>query len=111
MGVNEPDIQLDWGQLAIYETYPRRIPELWAGRPVILFGRYAAGDKTEIALSGTAEGQPLTYTLNVTLPDANPTHDVLAKVWARKKIEDLSAQMFYADTPEVIEEITRIALD
>ena len=105
------DIQMDWGQLAVYETYPRRIPELWAGRPVILFGRYAAGGKTEITLSGTAEGQPLTYTLNVTLPDADPTHDVLAKVWARKKIEDLSGQTFYADTPEVIEEITRIALD
>ena len=105
------DIQMDWGQLAVYETYPRRIPELWAGRPVILFGRYAAGGTTEITLSGTAEGQPLTYTLNVTLPDADPTHDVLAKVWARKKIEDLSGQTFHADTPEVIEEITRIALD
>ena len=104
-------IQVDWQQLSVYETYPRRIPELWAGRPVILFGRYAAGGKTEITLSGTAEGKPLTYTLDVTLPDADPTHDVLAKVWARKKIEDLSAQMFYADIPEVIEEITRIALD
>ena len=104
-------IQIDWKQLAVYETYPRRIPELWAGRPVILFGRYAAGGKTEIALSGTAEEQPITYTLEVTLPDTDSTHDVLAKVWARKKIEDLSAQMLYADTPEVIEEITRIALD
>ena len=66
------DIQIDWRQLAIYETYPRRIPELWAGRPVILFGRYAAGGKTEIALSGTAEGQPLTYTLDVTLPMPTP---------------------------------------
>ena len=105
------NIQLDWNDLPIYETYPRRIPELWAGRPVILFGRYAAGDRTEITLSGTAEGKPLTYTLDVTLPDEKPTHDVLAKVWARKKIEDLSAQMYHEDTPEVIEEITRVALD
>ena len=104
-------IQIDWKQLAVYETYPRRIPELWAGRPVIVFGRYAAGGKTEIALSGRAEGKPLTYTLDVTLPDAEPGHGVLAKVWAGKKIEDLSTQMYFADTPEVVEEITRIALD
>lgn len=104
-------IQIDWQPLAVYETYPRRIPELWAGRPVILFGRYAAGGKTEITLSGTAEGEPLDYTVDVTLPDAEPAHDVLAKVWARKKIEDLSAQMYHADTPEVVEEIARIALD
>ena len=105
------DIQIDWGQLTVYETYPRRIPELWAGGPVILFGRYAAGGKTEITLSGTAEGTPLMYPLAVTLPDTDPAHDVLAKVWARKKIEDLSTQMYHADTPEVVEEITRIALD
>ena len=105
------NIQLDWNDLPIYETYPRRIPELWAGRPVIVFGRYAAGDRTEITLSGTAEGKPLTYKLDVTLPDAEPGHDVLAQVWARKKIEDLSAQMYHEDTPEIIEEITRIALD
>ena len=105
------DIQIDWGQLSVYETYPRRIPELWAGSPMILFGRYAAGGETEITLSGTAEGTPLTYPLEVTLPDADPTHDVLAKVWARKKIEDLSAQMDDTETPEVIEEITRIVLD
>ena len=105
------DLQIDWKQLAVYETYPRRIPELWADGPVILFGRYAAGGKTEITLSGTADGTPVTYPLEVTLPDADPTHDVLAKVWARKKIEDLSAQMSHTDTPEVVEEITRIALD
>ena len=105
------DIQIDWGPLAVYETYPRQVPELWAGSPMLLFGRYAAGGSTEIEVAGTAEGNPLTYALDVTLPDADPTHDVLAKVWARKKIADLSAQMYYADTPEVIEEITRIALD
>ena len=105
------DLQIDWQQLTVYETYPRRIPELWAGSPVILFGRYAAGGKTEITLSGTAEGKPLTYPLAVTLPDTDPTHDVLAKVWARKKIGDLSAQMYSEDMPEVVEEITRIALD
>ena len=105
------NIQLEWSDLPVYETYPRRIPELWAGRPLIVFGRYAAGGRTELEVSGTAEGEPLTYRLDVNLPDAEPAHDVLAKVWARKKIEDLSVQVSYEDTPEVVEEITRIALD
>ena len=103
-------IQIDWNELSVYETYPRRIPELWPGRPVIMFGRYAAGGSREIRLSGSAEGKPLKYKLHVTLPDAQPAHDVLSKVWARKKIEDLSAQLYAADAPEIIEEITNIAL-
>ena len=104
-------IQIDWNDLSVYETYPRRIPELWAGRPVIMFGRYGAGGSQKIELSGSAEGKPLKYKLHVTLPDTQPTHDVLSKVWARKKIEDLSAQLYTTDLPEVIEEITSIALN
>ena len=103
-------IQIDWNELPVYEIFPRRIPELWAGRPVILFGRYADGGQTQIKLSGVAEGKPLSYALDVALPHAQPEHGVLSKTWARKKIEDISAQMFYADTPEVIEEITQVAL-
>ena len=104
------NIQIDWDELPVYEIFPRRIPELWAGRPVILFGRYADGGKTRLKLSGVAEGKPLSYSLDVTLPRAQPAHGVLSKMWARKKIEDISAQMFYADTPEVVEEITQVAL-
>lgn len=103
-------IQIDWNGLSVYETHPRRIPELWAGRPVIMFGRYAAGGSKKIELSGSAEGKPLKYKLHVTLPDTQPTHDVLSKAWARKKIEDISAQLHAADVPEIIEEITNIAL-
>lgn len=105
-------IAIDWKGLPVFETYPRRIPELWAGRPVILFGRYQDGGKAKIRLSGVAEGKPISYQLDVSLPSGEePCHDVLAKVWARNKIEDLSAQMFYADVPEVVEEITQVALD
>ena len=103
-------IQIDWNGLSVYETYPRRIPELWAGRPVLMFGRYGAGGSEKIELSGSAEGKPLKYKLHVTLPDTQPAHDVLSKVWARKKIEDISAQLYAANAPEIIEEITNIAL-
>ncbi len=104
-------IQIDWKGLSVYETYPRRIPELWAGRPVIMFGRYGAGGSKKIELSGSAEGKSVKYNLHVTLPETEPTRDVLSKVWARKKIEDLSAQLYAADASEIIEEITDIALN
>ena len=103
-------IQINWNELPVHEIFPRRIPELWAGRPIILYGRFANGGKSRLELSGTAEGKPLSYSLNVTLPNVNSEHNVLSTVWARKKIEDISAQMYYADTPEVVEEITQVAL-
>ncbi|MEW6355963.1 MAG: VIT domain-containing protein [Planctomycetota bacterium] len=104
------NVRIDWARLPVYETYPVRIPELWAGRPVILYGRYEDAGKADITISGAAEGKPLRYTLPVEFPAQNPDHEVLTKVWARQKIEDLSAMAYYGDDPAVVEEITEIAL-
>ena len=102
------DIQIDWKHLPVYETYPRHIPELWGDRPIVVFGKYADSDSAEIKVSGVAEGKPVTYTRNVTLPDITPIDEALTKVWARKKIADLSSQR---SASAVAEECTRIALD
>jgi len=104
-------INIDWGRLGIAETYPAKIPELWAGRPVILFGRYTGGGATEIKVNGVVEGEAVSWPLQVALPENQPSHDVLAKVWARKKIEDLMQQTYYTGSPAVEEEVTAIALD
>ena len=104
-------IRIDWGGLGVHETFPAKIPELWAGRPVILFGRYAGGGKAEIALSGLIEGEPASWKLTVNLPRVQGEHDVLAKVWARNKIEDLMQQTYYAGSPAIEETVTGIALN
>lgn len=105
------DVAIDWGDFDVAETYPTRIPELWAGRPVVLFGRYRDGGRGEITVKGTVEGDPVSWPLQVRLPDDQPEHDVLAKVWARHKIENLMHQSFYAGSPAVEEEVTSLALD
>ncbi|MBN1918501.1 MAG: VWA domain-containing protein [Verrucomicrobia bacterium] len=105
------NIKIDWKSLPVFDTYPAKVPELWAGRPVIVYGRYEAGGATTIELNGTIEGEPQTYKLKVTLADKEPAHDVLAKVWARQKIEDLSAQVFYGDDAALVEEVTVVALN
>jgi hypothetical protein len=104
-------IKIDWGNLNVSETYPAKIPELWAGRPVIVHGRYAGGGDTELTVSGVVEGEDVSWPLKVTLPNEQKDHDALAKVWARQKIEDLMQQSFYQGSPAVEEEVTSIALD
>jgi len=103
-------IKIDWGTLKVFETYPARIPELWAGRPVILFGLYEPGE-SDIILSGLAEGAPVSWPLHVKFPANAKKHDVLAKVWARQKIEELMHTTYYAGSPEVEEMVTSIALE
>jgi Ca-activated chloride channel homolog len=111
-------VKIDWGDLQVAETYPAKIPELWAGRPVIVFGRYATEGQrdesvlvSEIKISGSVEGEDVSWPLSVELPLAQKEHDVLAKVWARQKIEDLMQQTYYHGSPAIEEMVTGIALD
>ncbi len=103
-------IKIDWGGLDVFETYPAKVPELWAGRPVVLFGRYQLGGKATIRVNGNVEGEAASFPVEVTLPRAEEAHEVLAKVWARQKIEELSAQDM-VEASAVADEITQIALD
>jgi len=106
------NISIEWNGLDACDVFPRRIPELWAGRPVVIYGRYYVGGQAEIMVNGTAEGQPVSFSLDVNLPhEAKPEHAALNKIWARRKIEDLSQQMYYGDDPSIIEEITNLALE
>ncbi len=102
-------VSIDWRGLDVVETYPAKIPELWAGRPVILFGRYRGAGDAAVSVSGVVEGESVSWPLQVKLPESEVAHDVLAKVWARQKIEDLMQQSFYAGSPEVEEVVTALA--
>jgi len=105
-------VTIDWGDLKVWETYPARIPELWAGRPIVLLGRYEPGSARDtITVRGKVEGEPAAWPLAVHLPVREVRHDVLAKVWARRKIEELMHTTFYAGSPEVEEAVTQVALE
>jgi Ca-activated chloride channel family protein len=104
-------VRVDWSDLKVSETYPAKIPELWAGRPVIIYGRYASGGPARITVSGSVEGEPVSWPLNVELPAERRDSDVLAKVRARQKVEDLMQQTYYAGSPAIEEMVTAIALD
>jgi|GEM_PF-349791 len=104
------NIRIDWNSLGVYDIYPMRVPELWAGRPVVLHGKFYEAGRDVIMINGLIEGKPVSYPLEVALPDAEAAHNVLAPVWARKKIEDLSYQMMGSEVQELVDEITDTAL-
>ncbi|HVX10152.1 MAG TPA: VIT domain-containing protein [Pirellulales bacterium] len=103
-------VHIDYGALRVSQTFPARLPELWSGSPVVVYGRYAASGDTVLTVNGEVEGKPTSWQVAVKAPHEEPAHDVLAKVWARQKIEDLMQQTYYQGSPAVEEEVTGLAL-
>ncbi len=87
------DIGVDWGGLPVADVYPRRLPDLFAAKPLVMIGRYTSGGRGIVRLQGTAaNGQTLTREIEIDLPNAEPRHDALASLWARQRIDELTAQ-------------------
>ncbi len=83
------DISIDWAGLPVLDVYPARIPDLFSAKPLVLSGRYTRPASGTIRLRGRIAGRAFTRDIKVSLPAAEPRHDVLASLWARRKVDDL----------------------
>ncbi|HVF31103.1 MAG TPA: TonB family protein [Pyrinomonadaceae bacterium] len=83
------DISIDWGSLRVSDVYPKRIPDLFDAKPIVLAGRYGMPGAGKIRLRGNVGGMPFEREIEINLPAEESTHDSLATIWARNKIEDL----------------------
>lgn len=105
------DLAVDWGTLDVSEVYPRELPDLFVGRPVILTGRFRGEGETRVRVSGNAAGEQDEITVTANLDEAAATHRGLPGVWARMKIADLADQSAYTPDADLGEQIKKVALD
>ena len=86
------DITLEWNGLPVKEIYPALIPDVFAAKPVVLYGRYTSAANGTITLRGHRGGAPYEKQIQVELTQMRKEHDVLGSLWARQKIEHLMSQ-------------------
>ncbi len=110
------DIALEWSGTPVTDIYPRRIPDLFSAEPIAICGRYAGSGYAALRLRGRSGSRDFLRDIPIYLPGRAPQHDVLAKLWARRRIEALMAEDYKgiqngSPRAEVREAITRLGLD
>ncbi|MHC4363670.1 MAG: vWA domain-containing protein [Planctomycetota bacterium] len=105
------DVSIEWGDMEVTDVYPRRIPDLFVGRPVIITGRFTGQGSTTIYVTGKVGDMTQDIAIPVDLADTQAAHPGIACVWARKRIEDLANQTTYDGNPDLPEEIKQVALE
>ena len=110
------DLAVDWDGLDVSDIYPKRLPDLFSAKPVVLTGRYTTPGKGTIRLRGKVSGRSVVRNIPVDLPGFAPEHDVLASLWARTKIAELMAKDYTgiqqgSPRTAVREAITQLGLD
>jgi Ca-activated chloride channel homolog len=110
------DIEIDWAGLPVADVYPKRLPDLFSVKPLILTGRYTSSAQGVIRLRGNLAGQNFAKEIPVELPESQTEHDSMATLWARTRIDDLMSQDYAGiqnddPQPDVREAITQLGLE
>lgn len=102
---------------AVRDVYPRVVPDLFAGRPVVVHGRYDRGGPARVTVSGRVRGREWSRTLDVVLPQGDTAtatdpmrRDALPSLWARARVKHLSRAMLLGEVPALRDEVTSLGL-
>ena len=103
------DIEIDWGGLRVSDLTPEVIPDVYAGQPIAISGRYSGSGTREIRVNARIAGREVTTPIAVDFPRQEQRKGV-AYLWARRRIKELASRDFNKNGKEIEEGITELGL-
>lgn len=104
------DVSIDWGGLAVTDVYPRRLPDLFADRPLRVAAHFTSAGRGTVTVHGRIAGRAFSQPVDVVLAPSGEARPELTSLWARARVADLTTAMTLAETPALVEEVTQIGL-
>ncbi|KJS31978.1 MAG: Vault protein inter-alpha-trypsin domain-containing protein [Desulfatitalea sp. BRH_c12] len=104
------DIRVSCEDFETYDVEPRAIPDLFAGRPIVVFGKWRGKKSGTITITGTTGAQQYARTFSVADAVTSENHMPLRYLWARTRLMRLSDFPDSGDQDEVAREITSLGL-
>ena len=110
------DLQLDFGDITVYDLYPNPLPDLFSGSQVIVVGRYKGAGFVNVELKGQVNGQTQVFDFPEQrfAGDSRSSKDVfetLPRLWATRKIGHLLNQIrLNGPDEETIEQVVKLSI-
>ena len=105
------DLELDGGPNRLIELYPTRLPDVFAGQELVLFGRFTGEGLGQISVDGMRAGSALEFTTELRFPHASVANSYIPRLWASRKLGHLERQLWTeGETADLIRRIRDLAL-
>jgi len=106
------DLELDFGDLAVYDLYPSPLPDLFLGSQILVVGRYREGGVTDVTLTGKVDGKTQTFRYpDQAFRGGEGQQDAIPRLWATRKIGYLLNQIrLNGANQEYIDQIVKLSI-
>jgi len=104
------DISIDFGDMIVKEIYPVKMPDLFYGSQIAVFGRYDGWGSETIILKGKVNDIKKELRYETYFPNENDENDFLSVLWARRKVGYLMDEIrLNGENKELVVEIVNLA--
>jgi len=104
------DIDVRFAGFDVYDVEPGKIPDLFASRPIVVFGKWRGAIGGSIEISGHTGRGKFQTSIPVVPASADQSHAALRHLWARTRIANLSDFGPATPSQDRISEITSLGL-
>jgi Ca-activated chloride channel family protein len=103
-------IKVDFGKFNVYDVEPLSIPDVFAERPVILFGKWRGKPVGQIVLNGLTSSGPYVDKIDIRKEKPLKSNSALQYLWARHRITLLSDYNLLHKDDARVNEVTQLGL-
>ncbi len=104
------NVHVSYQGFDVYDVEPEAQPDLFAERPVVLFGKWRGTKQGQIEVTGRTARGTFVKVLDVKDSASRPEHEALPQLWARTRIARLSDFNFRRNDEEARNEVTMLGL-
>ncbi len=106
--LSNPSIEIEGVKMR--ELHPRKLPDLFAGEQITLFGRYKGKGDHAIRLAGEVNGEKREFVYEATFPKKATEADFIPRLWATRRIGFLLDEIrLHGENSELREEVVALS--
>ncbi len=102
------NLRFEVKDVEIYDIEPKKLPNLFHGMPIRIYGRYKSGGTGQITLSAEIQGRPIKTTAQLSFPKKDESNPEIERIWAWHKMRTIQDTMPSGTDQRGIDEIVRL---
>jgi Ca-activated chloride channel family protein len=104
------DLKLDVTGVEITDVVPGRLPDLFAGSQLLVFGRYRDAGRGTVRLAGHVGSRERAFSYPVRFPERERDNGFIPRLWASRKIGLLLEEIrLHGEKAELKQEVVRLS--
>lgn len=104
------NVKMDFNGMEVYDVVPKSIPDLFADKPLVVYGKYRGEPKGKVEVTGNNGKGEFAKTIQVNSVPTSDQNSALRYLWARQNVKILSDYNRFSSSDETKKKIVDLGL-